>query len=59
MSIRRRAFLQAGAGTLLASLAHGCVQQSQSSPTIAISDTLLNQIKRRGHLLVATEDDYP
>lgn len=59
MSIRRRVFLQAGTGTLLAAIAHGCVQHSQSSPTIAISDPLLSQIKQRGYLLVATEDDYP
>lgn len=59
MSIRRRFFLQASAGTLLASIAPSCTQTSQPSSTLPISDALLRQIKQRGYLLVATEDDYP
>jgi polar amino acid transport system substrate-binding protein len=58
MSIPRRFFLQAGASTLLTSLAHGCVRSSQH-PSLSISDSLLGQIKKRGYLLVVTEDDYP
>jgi polar amino acid transport system substrate-binding protein len=59
MTIYRRFFLQAGASVLLTSLAHGCVNQSQSRSSLTISNDLLNQIKKRGYLLVATEDDYP
>lgn len=59
MTIYRRFFLQAGAGVLLASLAHGCVNQPQSRSSLSISNDLLNQIKKRGYLVVATEDDYP
>ena len=44
---------------LLASLAHGCVNQPQSRSSLSISNDLLNQIKKRGYLVVATEDDYP
>ena len=58
MSIHRRFFLQAGASALLASLAPGCVT-SQSRSSFSPSDDLLKQIKKRGYLLVATEDDYP
>lgn len=59
MSIRRRSFLQAGIGLLLASLAHSCTQSAQSTSGLKISNTLLEKIKQRGYLLVATEDDYP
>ncbi len=59
MPIPRRFFLQAGAAALLSSLAHGCVQSSQSRSSLSVSDDLINQIKKRGYLLVATEDDYP
>ncbi|MCY7321648.1 MAG: transporter substrate-binding domain-containing protein [Phormidesmis sp. CAN_BIN36] len=59
MSIYRRFFLQAGASTLLASLTHGCVKPSQSRSLLSVSDDLLNQIKKRGYLSVATENDYP
>ncbi len=59
MPFPRRFFLQAGASALLASLVHGCVQSSQSKSSLSISDDLLSQIKKRGYLLVATEDDYP
>ncbi|MGV0023943.1 transporter substrate-binding domain-containing protein [Phormidesmis priestleyi] len=58
MSIPRRFFLQAGASTLLASLVHGCVQSSQRS-LLSVDDSLLAQTKKRGYLLVVTEDDYP
>ena len=44
---------------LLTSLAHGCVNQPQSRSSLSISNDLLNQIKKRGYLVVATEDDYP
>lgn len=57
--MRRRFFLQAIAGSILASVAHGCTRSSQSSLSLPISDRLLEQIKQRGYLLVATEDDYP
>ncbi|HEY9862402.1 MAG TPA: transporter substrate-binding domain-containing protein [Candidatus Obscuribacterales bacterium] len=59
MTIRRRFFLQAGAGMLLASATHSCINLPESSSTFKASSTLLNKIKQRGHLLVATEDDYP
>ncbi|XHX79786.1 MAG: transporter substrate-binding domain-containing protein [Stenomitos frigidus ULC029] len=59
MTIRRRFFLELGAGTLFASMAHGCVKAPQNSSALSIDETLLNQIKKRGYLLVATEDDYP
>lgn len=44
---------------LLTSLAHGCVNQPQSRSLLSVSNNLLNQIKKRGYLVVATEDDYP
>lgn len=59
MPIYRRFFLQAGASILLTSLAHGCMNQSQSRSSLSVSNDLLNQIKKRGYLVVATEDDYP
>lgn len=59
MTIRRRFFLELGASTLLASMTHGCVKASQNSSVLSVDETLLNQIKKRGYLLVATEDDYP
>lgn len=59
MTLGRRFFLQAGAGLLLASATHSCIQSPQSSSTLKPSNALLNQVKQRGHLLVATEDDYP
>lgn len=46
-------------GLLLASATHSCVQQSQSTAGLEVSRELLEQIKQRGYLLVATEDDYP
>lgn len=59
MSIHRRFFLQVGVGALLGAIAHGCIQPFERRSTFKISDRLLNQIKKRGYLLVATEDDYP
>jgi polar amino acid transport system substrate-binding protein len=59
MVINRRLFLQAGAGTVFSTLAHACVNSSRNESTLSVSDSLLNQIKTRGYLLVATEDDYP
>jgi polar amino acid transport system substrate-binding protein len=59
MTIRRRFFLQAGVGTLLASIVHGCIKAPQKGSTFSVDDNLLNQIKKRGYLLVATEDNYP
>lgn len=59
MAIRRRCFLQAGAGTLLATIASGCTRATQSDSALRISNSIWNQVERRGHLLVATEDDYP
>lgn len=44
---------------LFASVAHGCVPSSQTTSTFQASNSLLNRIKKRGYLLVATEDDYP
>ena len=44
---------------LLTSLAHGCMNQSQSRSSLSVSNDLLSQIKKRGYLLVATEEDYP
>jgi polar amino acid transport system substrate-binding protein len=58
MTIRRRFLLQVGAGVLLTSATHGCIQSSQSS-SVTKDISTLNKIKQRGHLLVATEDDYP
>lgn len=59
MNIRRRFLLQAGAGTLLAAGIHGCIRSSSTEVSLRTSDSLLAQIKKRGHLLVATEDYYP
>ena len=59
MSIHRRFFLQAGASLLLTSLAQSCVKPSQSRSSLKISSELLDRIKKRGYLVVATEDDYP
>ena len=59
MTIRRRVFLQAGTGVLLSSIAHSCAKPPQNRSALDISDQLLKQIKQRGHLLAATEDDYP
>jgi len=59
MTIHRRVLLQAGAGTLLASMVHGCIKAPQKSSGFSVDDNLLNQIKKRGYLLVATEDNYP
>lgn len=59
MPIYRRFFLQAGASIFLTSLAHGCVNLSQSRPSLSRSNELLERIKKRGYLLVATENDYP
>lgn len=44
---------------LLATLAHSCTQTAQTASGLNVSNSLLDQIKRRGYLLVATEDDYP
>lgn len=51
--------LQAGAGLVLASLTHSCAQTTQTAAGLDVSDRLLDQIRQRGYLLVATEDDYP
>jgi polar amino acid transport system substrate-binding protein len=59
MGIDRRRLLQLGVGTLLASIAHGCGKSAQTELNLTASKELLNQIKQRGHLLVATEDYYP
>ena len=59
MSIGRRFFLQAGLSTFLASTVHGCMQNRSLRSNGNISPELLAQIKKRGHLLVATEDYYP
>ena len=59
MSIRRRFILQAGTSFLLTASIQGCIQNSASTSTLKISKTLLKQIKKRGYLLVATEEDYP
>lgn len=59
MNIRRRFLLQAGVGTLLAAGLHGCIRSSPNHFSLNTSDSLLAQIKKRGHLLVATEDYYP
>lgn len=40
-------------------LAHGCIKPSDNGLRLQVTDGLLNQIKKRGYLLVATEDDYP
>lgn len=44
---------------MLGTIAHGCMSSSQGNSTFKMSDGLLNQVKQRGYLLVATEDDYP
>ena len=44
---------------LLAAATHGCVKSPQNNSTLKVSNTLRNQIKQRGYLLVATENDYP
>jgi polar amino acid transport system substrate-binding protein len=44
---------------LLASITHSCAQPSQTATTLRVSRTVLEQIRKRGYLLVATEDDYP
>lgn len=59
MAIRRRFFLQAGASAVLALAIDGCIKSPQNSSTLKVSNNLLSQIKKRGYLLVATEDDYP
>lgn len=59
MAIRRRFFLQVGTGALLASVAHGCGRSSSKEFRLNVSSSLLNQVKQRGYLLAATEDDYP
>jgi polar amino acid transport system substrate-binding protein len=59
MGIYRRRLLQVGTGALLASIAHGCEKSTQTELNLKASKELLNQIKQRGHLLVATEDYYP
>lgn len=59
MSIRRRTFLQASGGMVVASLLHSCAQPSTPVSKLTVSDRLLSRIQKRGYLLVATEDDYP
>ena len=59
MNIHRRFILQAGTSFLLTASIQGCIQNSASTSTLKISETLLRQIKKRGYLLVATEEDYP
>lgn len=59
MAIRRRFVLQAGASAVLTLAVNGCINSPQNSSTFKVSDNLLSQIKKRGYLLVATEDDYP
>lgn len=58
MSIRRRSFIQAGIGTILAAVTHSCAQSKVASNQRS-KQNLPDQIKQRGYLLVATEDDYP
>ena len=57
MIICRRFFLQAGIGMLLAPVIHSCVQPSKGS--FDLGNRLLERVKKRGYLVVATEDDYP
>jgi polar amino acid transport system substrate-binding protein len=57
MIICRRFFLQAGMGILLAPVIHSCVQPSKGS--FNLGSRLLERVKKRGYLVVATEDDYP
>jgi polar amino acid transport system substrate-binding protein len=59
MAIHRRFFLQTGASAVLALMADGCIKSPQNRSTLKVGDNLLTQIKKRGYLLVATEDDYP
>ncbi|MBW4652064.1 MAG: transporter substrate-binding domain-containing protein [Kaiparowitsia implicata GSE-PSE-MK54-09C] len=59
MGIHRRFFLQAGLGVILAPVIHGCRSQGASQANAAVSQELLTQVKKRGHLLIATEDYYP
>ncbi len=59
MIIRRRIFLQASVGVLLASATHSCGRPSPKASSLRVSANLRDQIKQRGYLLVATEDDYP
>jgi polar amino acid transport system substrate-binding protein len=57
MIICRRFFLQAGIGMLLAPVIHSCGQPSKGS--FDLENRLLERVKKRGYLVVATEDDYP
>lgn len=63
MAIHRRFVLQTGASFLVTVGFQGCVQTAQtltqSQSSLKISKTLADQIQKRGHLKVATEDDYP
>jgi polar amino acid transport system substrate-binding protein len=59
MSIHRRTFLQAGAGTLLAAMTHSCTQKTQQASTIVAKTNSLAAIQKRGYMIVATEDYYP
>lgn len=59
MNIPRRFILQAGTSFLLTASIQGCIQNTPKTSTLKISETLLTQIKKRGYLLVATEEDYP
>ncbi|BAU10479.1 ABC transporter substrate-binding protein [Leptolyngbya sp. NIES-3755] len=60
MTTPRRFVLQAGASFLVTAGFQGCIQTAQTQQsTLKISQTLADRIQKRGHLKVATEDDYP
>lgn len=59
MNTSRRFVLQTCLGALAAASVHGCGQSWSSSSQLEVSSSLLDRIKKRGYLLVATEDDYP
>lgn len=58
--MKRRYFLQASTTAMLLAIASSCGSASQqNSLTLDVSQNLRKRIKKRGYLLVVTEDDYP
>lgn len=59
MTMRRRFFLQLGAGALLAPVIKACGKGGDRATTLPASPELLALVQQRGYLRVATEDYYP
>lgn len=58
--MKRRYFLQTSTTAFLLAIASSCSSKvRQNNSTLDISSSLLKEIKKRGYLLVVTEDDYP